>query len=74
MNEIQPPKGETIWVSYCKTDGTAVAILTSKPARDYYFLYEITADHKLIKLGKAQTPTELEEKFHIKTKMNDKKE
>ena len=74
MNEIKLPKDETLWVSYRKTDGTAVAILTSKPARDCYYLYEVMADSTLKRLGKAKTPTELEEKFNIKARMNDKEE
>jgi hypothetical protein len=48
-------------VSYQKSDGTPSFILTSKPARDFYFLYEVLDDGSLKKLGKARSPTELEE-------------
>ena len=69
MKEVKRPKGEEIWVSYHKADGTTVAILTSKPARDFYFLYEVKPDNTLNKLGKSKSPTELEEKFNVRTKM-----
>ena len=68
--EIKYPKGETVWVSYQKSDGTPVFILTSKPARDFYFLYEVLDDGSLKKLGKARSPTELEEKFDVKSRMS----
>ena len=45
-------------------------ILTSKPARDFYFLYEVLEDGSLKKLGKARSPTELEEKFDVKSRMS----
>lgn len=60
---IKYPKGETVWVSYRTSKGETTHILTSKPARDFYFLYEVLPDGKLNKLGKAKTPTELERKF-----------
>ena len=63
--EIKYPKGETVWVSYQKSDGTPIFILTSKPARDFYFLYEVLDDGSVKKLGKARSPTELEEKFDV---------
>ena len=54
MKDVTPPKGEISWVGYYNTDGEPVCILTSKPARDYYFLYEVLPDGKLNKLGKAK--------------------
>lgn len=69
MSEIKCPKGEKIWVSYRNSNGVTVAILTSKPARDYYFLYEVKSNSSLIKLGKSKSPLELEEKFDIKSRM-----
>lgn len=65
MRDATPPKGEIAWVGYYNTDGEQVFILTSKPARDYYSLYEVLPDGKLNKLGKAKTPTELEKKFCV---------
>jgi hypothetical protein len=62
---IKYPKGETVWVSYRTSKGETTHILTSKPARDFYFLYEVLPDGKLNKLGKAKTPTELEKKYGL---------
>lgn len=70
LMEIKYPKNETVWVSYQKSDGTPVAILTSKQTRDFYFIYEVLQDGSLVKLGKARSPTELEEKFNIKSRMH----
>lgn len=67
--ELKMPKGEQAWVRYLNTKGEHVAILTSKPSRDFYFLYEISPDGSLTKLGKARSPTELEEKFDVRSKM-----
>lgn len=67
--QIKYPKGEIVWVSYQKGNGTPICILTSKPARDFYFLYEVKPDGSLAKLGKARSPTELEERFDVRAKM-----
>lgn len=66
---IKYPKGETVWVSYQNIKGEPVCILTSKPTRDYYFLYEVLSDGTLNKLGKARSPIELEEKFNVRQRM-----
>lgn len=39
-----------------------VYYITSKNIGDYYFLYKLNGD-KAVKLGKAKSPLELEEKF-----------
>lgn len=67
--EIKVPKGEKVWVSYSNSEGRIIYILTSKLIRDFYFLYEVNSDGKLIKLGKACTPFELEEKFDIESRL-----
>lgn len=69
MKEIVPPRGEIAWVGYYNADGNPVCVLTSKPARDYYFLYEILPDGKLNKLGRAKSPVELEQKFEVNKRM-----
>lgn len=66
---IQCPKGEIVWVGYYNKDGECLFILTSKPARDFYFLYEVSQDGSVKKLGKAKTPPELEKKFDVYSKM-----
>lgn len=67
--DIQYPNGEIVWVRYVNTTGDTVCILTSKPARDYYFLYEVQQDGKIKKLGKAKEPPELEKKFDVRSRM-----
>ena len=66
---IVAPKGEIVWVRYCNTGGEPVCIITSKPARDFYFLYDVKPDGSLQKVGKARSPTELEDKFDVRSKM-----
>jgi hypothetical protein len=63
------PKGETVWVSYYNSNKELLFIMTSKPIRDFYFLYEVV-DGEFKKLGKAKNPTELEEKFKVRDKMS----
>lgn len=59
------PKGEIVWASYYDTKGRLIFFITSKPPRDYYFLYEISDDGKPNKLGKGKTPIELEKKYSV---------
>jgi len=71
--KIKYPKNETVWLSYANKKGETIYILTSKPDRDYYFLYEVDAqsgDTK--KLGRAKSPIELENKFDVISHMNSK--
>ena len=70
MPEIKYPKGEIVWVNYANKNGKIIFILTSKPSREYYFLYEVLEDGSLNKLGKAKEPPELEEKYHVKERMS----
>lgn len=58
------PKGERVWVNYYSGGHELMFIMTSKEARDFYFLYELV-DGKFKKLGKARSPNELEEKFEV---------
>lgn len=70
MPEIKYPKGEIVWVNYANKNGKIIFILTSKPSREYYFLYEVLEDGSLNKLGKAKEPPELEEKYCVKERMS----
>lgn len=54
---IKAPKGEVVWETYI-IGGKERYIVTSKPVRDYYYIYEVSGD-SLKKLGKARTPVEL---------------
>lgn len=60
--------GESVWVSYYDKSGNLIGLITSKDIRDYYYYYEASEDG-LKKLGKARTPVELEEKYHISDKI-----
>ena len=62
---LKNPKGERTWVSYYNKEGNLVFVMTSKEnSRDWYFLYRVE-DGKMIKLGKARTPPELEERYQV---------
>lgn len=58
------PKGEIAWTGYYDRDGNLRFVITSKEARDCYFLYEAKGD-ELTKLGKAKEPPELIKKFGV---------
>lgn len=66
--EPKYPKGEIVWTGYVNKDGDVVCITTSKPARDYYFLYELNGS-EYVRLGKAASPLELERKFNTNKRM-----
>lgn len=60
--EYKCPRGEIVWVSHYDRTNNLRYIITSKPARDYYFLYELK-DGRLVKLGKNKSPRALEDKY-----------
>lgn len=60
--EYTYPRGEIVWVAHHDKDGSLRYITTSKPARDYYFLYELK-DGKFVKLGKNRDPRALEDQY-----------
>lgn len=69
MQKYNYPKGEIVWVTYLNCDGRPRFIITSRPARDFYYLYE--ADNGTFqKLGKSKSPLELEQKFQVKEVVN----
>lgn len=65
---MEYPKGERVWTSYRSLSGELRFIVTSKPTRDAYFLYEFL-EGAFKKLGKAKSPLELEEKFNINDRL-----
>lgn len=69
MGNVSCPKGEIPWVGYYNSNGDCVCILTSKPSRDFYYLYEVQPDGSIKKLGKAKEPPELEEKYKVRERM-----
>lgn len=67
--EIKCPKEDILWMAYFNYKGEIIYIITSKPSRDVYFLYEVFDDGMCKKVGKACTPDELEKKFDIKSRL-----
>ena len=67
--KLKFPADEQLWVSYF-SNGALKFLITSKPGRSQYVLYKIT-DEKLIRLGKAPLPTDLEEEFHINERISE---
>lgn len=65
---VKYPKCEDVCVTCCESGGKPLFLITTKPLTGYFFLYEFTADG-LIKLGKGQSPLELEEKFNVRKRM-----
>lgn len=55
------PKTERIWLKRINEKGETFYI-TSKENRDHYYLYKTNND-KAVKLGKAKSPLELEQKY-----------
>ncbi len=66
-NELKYPKGERVWVGCYNQTNELKFIITSKEARDFYFLYELV-DGEFRKLGRSRSPKELEEKFEVDKK------
>ena len=67
-SEVKYPKGENVCVTCCKRGGEPMFLITYKPLVDTYFIYEFTGD-ELVKLGKGQSPSELEKKFDVKRRI-----
>lgn len=55
--EVVAPRGEIAWERITTKSGS-VYLVTSKPARDFYYLY-LVDDGKLKKIGKAAAPSGL---------------
>lgn len=71
MDEPKVPNGEIGWVGYYNRSGKLIFVLTSKEKdRSWYFLYEVDGN-TMKKLGKAHTPPELENKYHVLEKMHE---
>ena len=69
MPGLKIPKGEHAWMGYYNKEDELLFLLTSRENdRSWFFLYE-NLDGELKKLGKAHTPTELEEKYKVTEKM-----
>ncbi len=69
MTELKYPRGEHVWTGYYSRSGQLLFIVTSKEARDWYYLYKLEND-VFKKLGKAREPPELEQKFGVYEAIN----
>lgn len=58
------PAGEIVWVGYYNGSGDLRYIITSKPTRDWYFLYEVVEDG-FKKLGRDKEPPALVRKYGV---------
>lgn len=57
-----PPPGEIVWVSRYDKNHDLRYIITSKPARDSYSLYELV-DGKFVHWGRGQDPQSLQNRY-----------
>lgn len=62
MSELQYQRGEIRWVSILDKDKAVKYLVTSKPDRSRYFLYEVKHG-EFIRLGSGPDPQKLEDKF-----------
>ena len=62
------PKNEMVITTYADVDGNDVCVGTQKIGSETFFLYEIR-DGKEKKLGKGNSPRELEIKFNVRQRM-----
>ena len=62
------PNNEIAWVEYFNRNHQPLFLLTSKEARDFYFLYEVVSDGYK-RLGKAPSPIVLEDKYKVIERM-----
>lgn len=56
------PKTERIWVQHTTGDGRVYYITSKESDRNYYYLYRME-NEKAVKLGKALSPLDLENKY-----------
>lgn len=58
------PKNENLCTTYCDANDVVLFIMTRDLFGITYFLYEVCGD-KIKKLGKANSPTELERNYSV---------
>jgi len=64
-NGMKTPRNEIVWTRYHDADGNERFIVTSKPSRDIYYLYETVGD-AYVRVGKGMTsPIDLENKHGV---------
>ena len=70
MESVKYPSGEVVWVRYLNKKGETMFILTSKPSREKYSLYELVGG-VFEKRGVAKEPTELTGKYRVYERIRD---
>lgn len=65
-------KSELELVEYKRTSGEVVGVITSNQSRNVFYFYEFDG-HDYRKLGKGNSPPELERKFKIEERMGIKR-
>lgn len=63
------PSGETVCVRYADMNGEELFFMTTKQSTELFYLYEIDGD-TVSKIGKAQSPFELESRFNVIEKIS----
>lgn len=66
--EVKYPKGEDVCVTCYTRDNIPLFLITTKPSTGYFFIYEFT-ENGLVRLGRSQSPLELEERFDVRKRM-----
>ena len=56
------PKGEICWKAIYDAERTLRYIITSKSAREYYTLWEVTTAGKCVRIARGATPLIVEQK------------
>ena len=56
------PRTERIWLTRLTESGETYYITSKESDRNMYFLYRVDGD-KAVKIGKAKSPADLEEKY-----------
>lgn len=64
ISKVVYPRNEFVWVQYFNNADELEYIITSKQLRDCYYLYEFV-DGSFNRLGKAQSPVDLEMKYKV---------
>lgn len=57
------PKNEVVWVEIVANNGNEYYITSKMDDRSWYFLYGVTDDGEVVKLGKNKNPMVLENRI-----------
>ena len=68
MEKVKYPPGEIVWAGYYNKKGELLFIVTSKAAREWYYLYEYI-DGSFKKSGREKEPSILVKRYEVSEKM-----